>query len=148
VTSFGGVPARSAVSGHSAIRHRMQQAKNWQNDTMPLHWTVAAFEASSKGYRRIMGYEHHWILKFMTTPDHFHFVQSLRWPRKLILKSWKYTGNGCISRDQFRMVIPPLCLVPRRCRDVLQRQPMKHLLFVDPFMWDDVFQSSSLTRHR
>lgn len=50
-------------NGHSAIRHRMQRVKNWQNGTMALRWTAAAFEASSKNYRRIMGYEQLWILK-------------------------------------------------------------------------------------
>ena len=50
-------------NGHSAIRHRMQRVKNWQNGTMALRWTAAAFEASSKSYRRIMGYEQLWILK-------------------------------------------------------------------------------------
>ena len=47
-------------NGHSAIRQRMQRVKNWQNGTMALRWTAAAFEASSKGYRRIMGYEQLW----------------------------------------------------------------------------------------
>ena len=50
-------------NGHSAIRQRMQRVRNWQNGTMALRWTAAAFEASSKGYRRIMGYEQLWILK-------------------------------------------------------------------------------------
>lgn len=50
-------------NGHSAIRHRMQRVKNWQNGTMALRWTAAAFEASSKSFRHIMGYEQLWILK-------------------------------------------------------------------------------------
>ena len=50
-------------NGHSAILARMQRVKNWQNGTMALRWTAAAFEASSKSYRRIMGYEQLWILK-------------------------------------------------------------------------------------
>ena len=50
-------------NGHSAIRHRMQRVKNWQNGTMALRWTAAAFEASSKGYRGIKGYEQLWIPK-------------------------------------------------------------------------------------
>jgi putative transposase len=50
-------------NGRSAIRHRTQRVKNWQNGTMALRWTAAAFEASSKNYRRIMGYEQLWILK-------------------------------------------------------------------------------------
>lgn len=44
-------------NGHSAIRQRMHRVKNWQNGTMALRWTAAAFEASSKNYRRITGYE-------------------------------------------------------------------------------------------
>lgn len=50
-------------NGHSATRYRMQRVKNWKNGTMALRWTAAAFEASSKNYRRIMGYEQLWILK-------------------------------------------------------------------------------------
>jgi len=37
--------------------------KNWQNGTMALRWAAVAFDATSKGYRRIMGYKHLWMLK-------------------------------------------------------------------------------------
>jgi hypothetical protein len=30
---------------------------------MALRWTAAAFAAASKGFRRIMGHEHLWMLK-------------------------------------------------------------------------------------
>ena len=30
---------------------------------MALRWTAAAFEAASKNFRRIMGYEHLWMLR-------------------------------------------------------------------------------------
>lgn len=30
---------------------------------MALRWTAAAFDAISKGFRRIMGYIHLWMLK-------------------------------------------------------------------------------------
>jgi transposase-like protein len=50
-------------NGHSAARDRMRRVKNWQSGAMALRWTAAAFEAASKGFRRIMGHEHLWILK-------------------------------------------------------------------------------------
>ena len=30
---------------------------------MALRWTAAAFDAASQGFRRIMGFEHLWMLK-------------------------------------------------------------------------------------
>ena len=50
-------------NGHSAARDRMRRVKNWQGGAMALRWTAAAFEAASKGFRRIMGHEHLWMLK-------------------------------------------------------------------------------------
>ena len=50
-------------NGHSAARDRMRRVKNWQSGSMALRWTAAAFEAASKGFRRIMGHEHLWMLK-------------------------------------------------------------------------------------
>jgi len=50
-------------NGHSAARDRMHRVKHWQGGSMALRWTAAAFEAASKGFRRIMGYEHLWMLK-------------------------------------------------------------------------------------
>jgi putative transposase len=50
-------------NGHSAARDRMHRVKNWQSGSMALRWTAAAFDAASKGFRRIMGHEHLWMLK-------------------------------------------------------------------------------------
>lgn len=50
-------------NGHSAVRHRTQRVKRWQNGTMALRWAAAAFDAASKNFRRIMGHEHLWMLK-------------------------------------------------------------------------------------
>lgn len=50
-------------NGHSAARDRMRRVKHWQSGSMALRWTAAAFDASSKGFRRIMGHEHLWMLK-------------------------------------------------------------------------------------
>lgn len=50
-------------NGHSAARDRMRRVKNWQSGSMALRWTAAAFDAASKGFRRIMGHDHLWMLK-------------------------------------------------------------------------------------
>ncbi len=50
-------------NGHSAARDRVRRVKNWQSGAMALRWTAAAFDAASKGFRRIMGYKHLWMLK-------------------------------------------------------------------------------------
>lgn len=50
-------------NGHSAARDRMRRVKSWQSGSMALRWTAAAFDAASKGFRRIMGHEHLWMLK-------------------------------------------------------------------------------------
>jgi len=50
-------------NGHSAARDRMRRVKHWQSGSMALRWTAAAFDAASKGFRRIMGHEHLWMLK-------------------------------------------------------------------------------------
>jgi putative transposase len=50
-------------NGHAAARDRMRRVKNWQSGSMALRWTAAAFDAASKGFRRIMGYDHLWMLK-------------------------------------------------------------------------------------
>jgi putative transposase len=50
-------------NGHSAARDRMRRVKHWQSGAMALRWTAAAFDAASKGFHRIMGYEHLWMLK-------------------------------------------------------------------------------------
>lgn len=50
-------------NGHSALRDRVRRVKYWQSGSMALRWTAAAFDAVSKGFRRIMGYQHLWMLK-------------------------------------------------------------------------------------
>jgi transposase-like protein len=50
-------------NSHSAARERTRRVKHWQNGTMALRWTAAAFDAASKNFRRIMGHEHLWMLK-------------------------------------------------------------------------------------
>jgi transposase-like protein len=50
-------------NGHSAARDRMRRVKNWQSGSMALRWTASAFDSVSKGFRRIMGHEHLWMLK-------------------------------------------------------------------------------------
>lgn len=50
-------------NGHSALRDRVRRVKNWQSGSMALRWTAVAFDAISRGFRRIMGYKHLWMLK-------------------------------------------------------------------------------------
>ena len=50
-------------NGHSALRERVRRVKHWQSGSMALRWAAVAFDAVSKGFRRIMGYDHLWILK-------------------------------------------------------------------------------------
>ena len=50
-------------NGHSALRDRVRRVKNWQNGAMALRWAAVAFDAIAKGFRRIMGYKHIWMLK-------------------------------------------------------------------------------------
>lgn len=50
-------------NGHSALRDRVRWVKYWRNGAMALRWAAVAFDAVSKGFRRIMGYKHLWMLK-------------------------------------------------------------------------------------
>jgi hypothetical protein len=50
-------------NGHSALRDRVRWVKHWQGGSMALRWAAVAFDAVSKGFRRIMGYKHLWMLK-------------------------------------------------------------------------------------
>ncbi len=50
-------------NGHSALRDRVRRVKNWQSGKMALRWAAVAFDAMAKGFRRILGYEHLWMLK-------------------------------------------------------------------------------------
>lgn len=50
-------------NSHSAVRERTRRVKHWQDGQMALRWTGASFAASETNFRRIMGYEHLWMLK-------------------------------------------------------------------------------------
>lgn len=50
-------------NSHSAVRERTRRVKHWQDGGMALRWTAASFAASEEHFRRIMGYEHLWMLK-------------------------------------------------------------------------------------
>jgi transposase-like protein len=50
-------------STHSGVRQKTRRITNWKNGAMVLRWSAAAFLATEKSYRRIIGHEHLWILK-------------------------------------------------------------------------------------
>ena len=50
-------------NSHSALRDRVRRVKNWQSGSMALRWAAAAFDTIAKGFRKIMGYQHLWMLK-------------------------------------------------------------------------------------
>ena len=50
-------------NGHSALRDRVRRVKHWQSGSMALRWAAVAFDAISKKFRRIMGYQELWMLK-------------------------------------------------------------------------------------
>jgi len=50
-------------STDSGVRQRTRRVTNWQDASMALRWAAAAFVETEKHYRRIMGYEHLWVLK-------------------------------------------------------------------------------------
>lgn len=50
-------------SSHSGVRQRTHRVSNWQDGSMALRWAGAAFEATEKNFRRIMGHEQLWMLK-------------------------------------------------------------------------------------
>jgi len=50
-------------STHSGVRQKTDRVTNWQNGSMVLRWAAAAFMATEKSYRRILGYRKLWILK-------------------------------------------------------------------------------------
>lgn len=50
-------------STHSGVRQKTGRVTNWKNGAMVLRWSAAAFLATEKSYRRIIGHEHLWILK-------------------------------------------------------------------------------------
>lgn len=50
-------------STHSGARQRTHRITNWQSGSMALRWIAAAFLETEKHYRRIVGYQHLWMLK-------------------------------------------------------------------------------------
>jgi hypothetical protein len=50
-------------STDSGVRQRTRRVTNWQDASMALRWAAAALVETEKHYRRIMGYEHLWVLK-------------------------------------------------------------------------------------
>lgn len=50
-------------SSHWGVRQRTGRVTHWQDGQMALRWASAAFEATAKGFRRIMGHQQIWMLK-------------------------------------------------------------------------------------
>jgi hypothetical protein len=50
-------------STHWGARQRTRRVTNWQDGSMALRWAGAAFEATAKGFRKIMGCQQLWMLK-------------------------------------------------------------------------------------
>lgn len=50
-------------STDSGVRQRTRRVTYWQDGSMALRWAAAGFVETEKHYRRIMGYEHLWVLK-------------------------------------------------------------------------------------
>ena len=50
-------------STHSGVRQKTGRITHWKHGAMVLRWSAAAFLATEKSYRRIIGHEQLWILK-------------------------------------------------------------------------------------
>lgn len=50
-------------SSHWGVRQRTGRVTHWQDGQMALRWASAAFEATAKGFRKIMGHQQIWMLK-------------------------------------------------------------------------------------
>lgn len=50
-------------SSHWGVRQRTGRVTHWQDGQMALRWATAAFEATARGFRRIMGHQQLWMLK-------------------------------------------------------------------------------------
>ena len=50
-------------SSHWGVRQRTGRVTHWQDGQMALRWASAAFEATAKGFRKIMGHQQIWTLK-------------------------------------------------------------------------------------
>ena len=64
---------------HSGVRQKTDRVTNWQSGSMALRWAAAAFVATEKRYRRIMGYRQLWMLKaHLDEPTQGHDVAEER----------------------------------------------------------------------
>lgn len=50
-------------SPQSGVRQRTRRVRRWRDGAMALRWAATAWLATEKHFRRIMGYQHLWILK-------------------------------------------------------------------------------------
>jgi len=50
-------------SPQSGVRRRTRRVTRWRDGAMALRWAATAWLATEKRFRRIMGYQHLWILK-------------------------------------------------------------------------------------
>ena len=50
-------------SPFSGVRSRTDRVGRWRDGTMALRWAATAMLEGEKRYRRILGYNHLWILK-------------------------------------------------------------------------------------
>jgi len=50
-------------STHSGARQKTRRVTNWKNGEMALRWAAGAFIETEKSYRKILGYQHLWVLK-------------------------------------------------------------------------------------
>ncbi len=50
-------------NAHSGMRQRLRRVTHFRDGKMVLRWVASAFLDAESRYRRIMGYDHLWILK-------------------------------------------------------------------------------------
>jgi len=50
-------------SPNSGVRRRTRRVTNWQDGKMVRRWVASSFLSAEKGFRRIMGHKHLWMLK-------------------------------------------------------------------------------------
>jgi hypothetical protein len=69
-------------NGYSVLRDRVRRVKNGPNGSMALCGTAVALDALAKGFRRIMGSKHLWVLNAEGRMDEPLCDQSLLNPAK------------------------------------------------------------------
>ena len=50
-------------SSHSGVRRQTNRVTRWRNEEMAVRWGAVTFRETEKHYRRIIGYQHLWMLK-------------------------------------------------------------------------------------